>query len=92
MFNREISAHKGICYASTWRALNDGSEHPRYFVQLSVNEVAQLAATGSYTLPIDVIPESVKQWRREQESLEMGAESEDNPTLTLDALKEAASV
>lgn len=61
-------APEAICYNSPWRALADGSEHPRHYVKLGGKEITELFATGSFTLPDHFIPESVREWRRKQEA------------------------
>lgn len=63
-----LTNHEAICYSSTWRALHDGGERPALYIMLSAKELAELIATGSYSLPDDVVPESVKQWRKTTEA------------------------
>lgn len=69
MINPEFVALSAICYVSPWRALADGGDHPSHYVMLSAKEVAELIATGAFTLPMDVIPESVRTFRAAQEAV-----------------------
>lgn len=91
MLDPDLAARKAICYESLWRGLPEGTDHPRHYVRLTQREVAELVATGGFTLPDSVIPESVRAWRKTQESIAEIVTSE-NPPLTADALREAAHV
>ncbi|QNJ55513.1 hypothetical protein SEA_PHINKY_21 [Microbacterium phage Phinky] len=57
-----------ICHGSYWRGLADGGSlttgHHRHWVMLSYDEALELATTGAYSLPQNVIPESVREWRK----------------------------
>lgn len=78
-----------VCHSSYWRPLQDGSEHPRYYVMLSGIEVAELLATGEYHLPEAIIPASVLEWRKlQQGAIETIASQNDGVDL-LTALEEA---
>lgn len=91
MLSPELADRKSICYETLWRALPDGVGHPRHYVRLIQSEVAELVATGSYSLPERVVPESVRAWRKTQETLGEIVQGE-NPPLTLESLREAARV
>lgn len=64
----DYSNPKAVCYSSTWRGLPEGLEHPRHWVMLSAVEISELLATGGFTLPDDVVPDSVRAWRKTQET------------------------
>lgn len=91
MLNPELAERKAICYGSLWRALPEGTEHPRHYIRLTQSEVAELVATGGFTLPDNVIPDSVRAWRKTQETAAEIVGSE-NPALTAEALLAAAHV
>lgn len=59
----DLAAHHAICHTSFWRPLPDGSEHPMFYRRLVEDEVRDLIETGGFTLPSDLIPESVRRWR-----------------------------
>lgn len=95
MISPELADHKAICYASIWRALPDAPrpERPHHYVMLSAAEVAELASTGSFGLPIDVIPESVRAYRAAQEGVIEAIEGEDQPAEggVLDAIEKVVA-
>lgn len=75
MTSTETAKHKAICYRSYWRGLRDSDEgHPRHYVMLSSEEIADLVATGSFSLPLSVIPESVRAYRAAQEGVDEAIE------------------
>lgn len=91
MISPELAEHKAICYGSYWRALPEGLDHPRHYIRLTEREVAELIATGGFSLPDSVVPESVRAWRKTQSTL-VDIVSSENPVLTAEALLEAAHV
>lgn len=70
MLDPKLAEHKAICYTSLWRALPDGphGQRPTHYISLIQDEVAELVATGGFTLPDHLIPESVRAWRKTQET------------------------
>ncbi|QIG59025.1 hypothetical protein SEA_FRANSOYER_17 [Microbacterium phage Fransoyer] len=60
-------SHHAICGRSYWRPLYDASEHPMYFIMLGAKEVAELIATGTFTIDEREVPESVREWRKLEE-------------------------
>lgn len=87
MISPELTERMAVCHASPWRPLRDGSPRPALYVMLSSEEVHDLVTTGSYSLPADIIPESVQRWRQLQD-----AADQENKPLTAQALREAAHV
>lgn len=75
------------CHTSYWRGLDQGAEHPVRWIMLSYDEAIELSTTGSFTIPLDLIPEAVVEWRTIADG---AAALADNPELTLAALEEAA--
>lgn len=67
MISPHLAEIHTICHRSDWRPLVDGSDHPPRYVHLSYDEIDELLATGSFTLPGYLIPESVRKWRQRQD-------------------------
>lgn len=93
MLDPKLAEHKAICYGSLWRALPDGphGKRPTHYIRLIQDEVAELVATGGFTLPDHLIPESVRAWRKTQETA-VEIVAGENPALSADALLAAAGV
>ncbi|UVT31284.1 hypothetical protein SEA_MARCIE_20 [Microbacterium phage Marcie] len=73
IINPELAEHKAICHPSLWRALpsgppaHEGGPHPRHYIRLRDQDIAELVATGGFTVPDDEIPDAVRAWRKTQE-------------------------
>lgn len=52
------------CHTSYWRGLDQGTERPVRWIMLSYDEALELSTTGSFTIPLDLIPEAVVEWRK----------------------------
>ena len=85
MISPHLAEIHTVCHHSDWRPLVDGGEHPPRYVHLSYAEIDELLATGSFTLPGYLIPESVRKWRQRQKIIAEISAPEPNPTLTLEA-------
>lgn len=99
IINPELAEHKAICHPSLWRALpsgppaHEGGLHPQHYIRLRDQDIAELVATGGFTVPDRETPDAVRAWRKTQETVvEIIAAGEANPMLTLEALQEAARV
>lgn len=69
MISPELATLHSTCHTSNWRGLRDSSAHPVRYVHLTYDEFDELLATGAFTLPETVIPESVRKWRQREEIL-----------------------
>lgn len=67
MISPDLAQMQSTCHLSDWRGLRDSSPHPVRYVFLSYDEIDELLATGAFTLPGYLIPESVRKWRQHQE-------------------------
>lgn len=75
-----------VCHTSYWRGLEDADSvhtgHHRHWTMLSYEEALQLVQTGTFSLPDDVVPESVRAWRKMSEAVDLIV----TPQPTLDAI------
>lgn len=71
----ELAEHKAICHPSFWRALPsgppawEGGAHPRHYIRLRDQDIAELVATGGFSVPDDEVPDAVRAWRKTQEAV-----------------------
>ncbi len=78
----ERSPH-AICGRSYWRPLYDGGAHPTRFIMLGAKEVAELIATGGFTLDDREVPEALHQRREVSGHRLLGEVADRSPRLAV---------
>lgn len=89
MISTELADIHRICRHVDWRCFDTlpGDEYPRFWFMLSFEETFELAQTGTYSVPVEIVPAPVQEWR----TIMDGAAALTSDMLTLEALEMAAS-